>query len=63
MNVLQLVYSESVIVQSIDLELDSLLKNKEKSKHLIWIYGYIDRYTPLHFPEELKRDYPDSKSR
>jgi len=57
MNVLQLVYSESVIVQNIDLELDALLQSDLSTK-IIWIYGYKDRYTPLHYPEELKKNYP-----
>lgn len=52
-------YIEWCDVQHIDDELRSVLKND--SNKIMFIYSPIDPYTPAHFIEETKAEFPDGK--
>lgn len=49
---------ESVEVVDIDEEIRELIERE--GENLIWIYSHKDPYTPLHFPEEMKEEFPNS---
>lgn len=51
---------ESVEVTDMDEEIKEVVN--EHGEDLMWIYSHKDPYTPLHFPNELKEEFPHSMS-
>ena len=52
-------YCESQEVIAVDDDCKSCFE--QDLEKILFLYSQIDKYTPLHFVDDLKRDYPDGK--
>ncbi|KYQ92204.1 hypothetical protein DLAC_07050 [Tieghemostelium lacteum] len=55
-NILYMAYTEALDIREVDSEVQSVFDGRLTD--LFFIYGQTDNYTPPHFYEELKKQYP-----